>query len=311
MARERIDSACAQSKAESDSCNREFRRRCPSRRTSDVLLLLVALCVFVAACSSGGNSPTTSANPSRHPRPAAPAGAGHASAEATSNARNPNVIAASGGRGEAIGALRYDVGEFGYQEHEYYFEGTAKAYPPMHVLPAAYRSRMIVWTPKNPAHFNGITIVEWAEVSDYGRYELTVELNYESSMLESEGYAFALVSAEERGVCQRGPTGCVSTSLEGADPARYSSLHHPGDAYSFDIFSQAMQAIKHPRGISPLGKLKTRFVIAEGFQRSVDKYFPGRRTNPDRIAGAAVPFRNLRPAQRLPGQRRRQRRSRR
>jgi hypothetical protein len=50
---------------------------------------------------------------------------------------------------------------------------------------------MIVWTPKNPARYNGTTVVEWADVSDAATYELTVELNYESQMLLlDQGYAF-------------------------------------------------------------------------------------------------------------------------
>jgi len=187
---------------------------------------------------------------------------------------NPIVTPAVGGHGQAGGGLRYDVTQFGYQEREYFFEGTATTYGPVVSPPAPYRSRMIAWTPHDPSRFNGTTVVEWAEVSDFGQFELTVELNYQSPILEQQGYAFVLVSAEQRGICDRTADGCTSTSLQGADPARYGSLDHPGDAYSFDIFSQALQAIKHPTGTAPLGKLKTRSVIAEGFQRSIDKYFP-------------------------------------
>jgi alpha/beta hydrolase family protein len=204
-------------------------------------------------------------------------GMARADAEADAAGRrvpNPIVTRAAGGHGAAAGGMRYDVTQFGYQEREYFFAGTAKAYGPVSMPPAPYRSRMIVWAPTDPSHFNGTTVVEWAEVSDFGQFELTVELNYESPMLEQRGYAFALVSAEQRGVCDHTPTGCTPTSLQGADPGRYGSLDHPGDAYSFDIFSQAMQAIKHPVGTAPLGTLKTRILIAEGFQRSVDKYFP-------------------------------------
>jgi hypothetical protein len=141
---------------------------------------------------------------------------------------------------------------------------------------------MIVWTPKNPARFNGTTVVEWSEVSDAATYELTVELNYESQMLMNQGYAFALVSTQQGGVCGRDPaTGkCSPMSLVGADPARYGSLNVPKDNYSFDIFSQALQAIKHPAGVAPLGKLKTHILIAEGFQESVDKYFENRPPSP-------------------------------
>jgi hypothetical protein len=199
---------------------------------------------------------------------------------------NPTVTAATGGLGQASGGVRYDVTQFGYQEHEYFFAGTAQTYPPAAAARAPYRSRMIAWTPTDPARFNGTTIVEWAEVSDFGQFELTVELNYQSPMLESSGYAFVLVSAEEGGVCDRSATGCTPTSLQGADPARYGSLDHPGDAYSFDIFSQAMQAIKYPRGIAPLGKLKTRILIAEGFQNSADKWFPNGA--PDTLASGPL-----------------------
>ena len=204
---------------------------------------------------------------------AAPA---HARADAGGASRvpNPTVTPATGGQGRAGGGLRYDVSQFGYEEHEFFFDGTARTYGPVSLPPAQYRSRMIVWTPADASKFHGTTVVEWAEVSDFGQFELTVELNYQSPMLEQEGVAFVLVSAEQRGVCDHTPTGCTTTSLQGADPARYGSLVHPGDAYSFDIFSQALQAIKHPVGTRPLGRLKTRVLIAEGFQRSIDKYFP-------------------------------------
>ena len=84
---------------------------------------------------------------------------------------NPTVTAATGGHGQAAGGLRDDVTQFGYQEKEYLFEGTAKTYPPAALPPAAYRSRMIVWTPMDPARFNGTTVVEWAEVSDFGQFD--------------------------------------------------------------------------------------------------------------------------------------------
>ncbi len=188
---------------------------------------------------------------------------------------NPDVVAASGGQGQASGGMRYDTARFGYDEREYFFDGTAEAYGSISMPPAPYRSRMIAWTPTDPSKFNGTTVVEWAEVSDFGQFELTVELNYQSPMLEQRGYAFVLVSAESRGICDHTAEGsCTMWSLQGADPDRYGSLVHPGDTYSFDIFSQALQAIKHPKGVAPLGPLRTRHLIAEGFQRSTDKYYP-------------------------------------
>ena len=201
---------------------------------------------------------------------------------ASSTVADPVVTPATGGHEQAAGGLRYDTTEFGYQEHEYFFEGTAKTYPPSTLPPAAYRSRMIVWTPIDPDRFNGTTVVEWAEVSDFGQFELTVELGYLSPMLEEAGYAFAVVSAEEGGVCDRTAEGvCTTTSLQGADPGRYASLDHPGDPYSFDIFSQALQAIKHPDGLAPLGGLSGDTIIATGFQPSIDKWFPVGAPDPE------------------------------
>jgi hypothetical protein len=186
---------------------------------------------------------------------------------------NPIVTQVEDGRGQVSGGLRYDVAQFGYREQEYFFEGEAKTFPPSELPSAPYRSRMIVWTPVDPSRFNGTTVVEWAHVSDFGQFELTVETNFQSAMLEEEGFAYVLISAEEGGVCDRGANGCSGMSLQSVDPERYGSLKHPGDAYSFDIFNQALQAIKYPTGTAPLGELRTRFIIAEGLQPSIDKWF--------------------------------------
>jgi hypothetical protein len=42
------------------------------------------------------------------------------------------------------------------------------------------------------------------------------------------------------------------SGLKAWDPARYGTLLHPGDRYSYDIFSQAAQALRHPSGLNPL-----------------------------------------------------------
>lgn len=230
--------------------------------------------------------PTRSASPTPTDTPA-PTATGTetptATPTATARVMNPLVTRATGGLGRPSGGLRYDVTEFAYREDEFFFAGMAKTYPPSILPPMPYRTRMIVWTPADPSRFNGVTVVEWAHVSDFGQFELTVALNFQSPMLVEEGYAFALVSAEEGGVCDRSAMGCTASSLQGADPDRYRPLDHPGDHYSFDIFSQALQAIRSPDGIAPLGALTTRMVIAEGFQASIDKWFPVGVPDPERF----------------------------
>jgi hypothetical protein len=89
------------------------------------------------------------------------------------------------------------------------------------------------------------------------------------------GYAFVGVSAQLVGVC------CGPNSLKGWDPVRYATLAHPGDDYSFDIFSQAIKALRDPlhnrttigspRVVDPLGGLPLRYVAATGASQSASR----------------------------------------
>lgn len=228
-----------------------YRTTCSRLRAVFAAIMLAAL----TACSSSNSNDKANGNP----QPSAVA--------------SPLVTPATGGYGRASGGLRYDVTQFGYEEREYFFEGTAETFPPAAESSAPYRSRMIVWTPKDPSRFNGTTVVEWAHVS-VGDFDLTYELKSLSPMLEAQGFAFVLVSAQAQGVCGTNPDACSASSLRGVDPERYASLNHPGADYSFDIFNQALHAIKYPSGTAPLGNLVTRFIIAGGFQPQSDRSTP-------------------------------------
>jgi hypothetical protein len=54
------------------------------------------------------------------------------------------------------------------------------------------------------------------------------------------------------------------------NPARYTTLSHPGDSYSYDIFSQAGQAIRDNAKVV-LGGLKPKHVIATGESQSAGR----------------------------------------
>ncbi len=41
--------------------------------------------------------------------------------------------------------------------------------------------------------------------------------------------------------------------LKTADPERYGTLSHPGDSFSFDIYSQVGVAMRERDGVDPLG----------------------------------------------------------
>jgi hypothetical protein len=81
-------------------------------------------------------------------------------------------------------------------------------------------------------------------------------------LLIREGYAWVGIGAQAVGV------NAPRTGLKAWDPARYASLVHPGDAYSYDIFSQAAQALRHPQGVKPLAGLTVRYMIATGRSQS-------------------------------------------
>jgi len=81
-----------------------------------------------------------------------------------------------------------------------------------------------------------------------------------------EGYAYVGVSAQAVGV------NFLRNTWETGPDARYASLVHPGDSYSYDIFSQAAQAIVDPSsgGPAPLGDLTSHItaLVAQGASQS-------------------------------------------
>ena len=77
-----------------------------------------------------------------------------------------------------------------------------------------------------------------------------------------DGYAWVGVGAQAAGV------NSPRSGLKDWDKARYGSLVHPGDAYSYDIFSQAADALRHPKSPDALGGLAIRKMIATGRSQS-------------------------------------------
>ncbi len=80
---------------------------------------------------------------------------------------------------------------------------------------------------------------------------------YTHNELIREGYALISLSAQEAG----------AASTKAMDPERYRSLLHPGDNYSYDIFSQAGQAVWDHADVL-LDGLKPKRVLAAGESQS-------------------------------------------
>jgi hypothetical protein len=84
-------------------------------------------------------------------------------------------------------------------------------------------------------------------------------------MVIREGFAYAIVSAQQAGHC------CSALSLKTADPVRYAEMDHPGDAYAEDIYSQAVQALRSPAGVDPMDGLGVRRALGTGHSQSAGR----------------------------------------
>ena len=161
----------------------------------------------------------------------------------------------------------FELSRVGYESSRFFLSGTARSFVPVRALTAdgewrvragasaPYRTRVAVYRPIDPRRFNGTVIVEWLNVS--GGVDAGPDWTLAHNELVREGFAWVGVSAQAVGVA----------ATRKADPADYASLSHPGDSFSYDIFSQAGQAVRR-RAAVMLGGLRLRRLIAVGESQS-------------------------------------------
>ncbi len=179
---------------------------------------------------------------------------------------------------EPLSGLPLDLAANGYVEQEFFASGTATAFKATSMpsdgdwsitptTSAPYKTRILVRRPSDPARFNGTVVVEWMNVS---AGESAPDWDYLNPMLMRDGYAYVGVSAQALGVDGgKALLGSLSGSggLVTAEPARYGSLHHPGDQYAPDIFAQIGNALRLPHQAG-LGGLKPKHIVATGESQS-------------------------------------------
>jgi len=182
---------------------------------------------------------------------------------------------AGGAHGWAFGAYPYDLGALGYVEEEFFIEGTAQRCEPIGSLTqdgkwtlqavsaAPYKTRFIVRRPAESADFNGVVVIEWANVS--GGFEMAM---MDSPGLYEEGFAYVSASVQMNGLYgfAEDPKG-----LTVWDAARYGSLHMVDDGQSYDIFTQIGRAVGKNRptgGLDPMAGFAVEKVIAVGASQS-------------------------------------------
>jgi hypothetical protein len=260
-------------------------------RSSYELCRPVLALLMISGCS-GSNSGKTTGNSriSTGGRSSGEAGTGaDVVAGSDANAAGSGNVAAdlttsgpvTGGMGRIFSASSADLPAYGYSEKEFFIEGTATAYTLpggltmdgkwalMEATKAPYKTRLLVRRPTDASKFNGTVVVEWLNVS--GGADGDPGFMYNSDLILREGYAYVGVSAQAVGVVGGGfslGAGPGAVPLKQFDPDRYGSLVHPGDAYSFDIYSQAGQAIRTPAKVDVLEGLKPKRLIAYGESQS-------------------------------------------
>ena len=112
--------------------------------------------------------------------------------------------------------------------------------------------------------FNGTVVVEWLNVS--GGFDAAHDWTLAHTLLLRGGFAWVGVSAQYVGV-SGGPPLNRDLHLKAVNAARYAPLLHPGDTYSYDMFSQAGLAVRRlPHSL--LGDLRPKRVIGIGESQS-------------------------------------------
>jgi hypothetical protein len=153
----------------------------------------------------------------------------------------------------------YELADLGYTEQEFLLEGTAESYELAGprgpdgrwvVRPAAaapFTTRVVLRQPASQDDFSGTLVVEWLNVS--GGLDAAPDWMLTHTHLLRRGHAWAGVSAQRAGI--EGGGMVEGWHLKKMHPDRYAVLAHPGDAWAFDIFSQAGHALRSHPGVLP------------------------------------------------------------
>ena len=181
----------------------------------------------------------------------------------------------------------FDLGQVGYTLEEFFLEGTATSFEPTgpvgadgrwQVTPsgrAPFATRLVVCRPSDPDTFTGTAVLEWLNVS--AGFDAPAHWMLTHRQMVRAGWAWVGVSAQRVGI--EGGGGIFESAaepgdgspltalpaLKAGDPARYGGLHHPGDSFCFDIFTQAARAVRLG-GV--LGPLPVECLLASGQSQS-------------------------------------------
>lgn len=169
----------------------------------------------------------------------------------------------------------YDLASVGYQQREFFVSGEATSYrldgpagsdgawKAVADARAPFTTRIVVLRPADAAKFNGTVLVEWLNVT--AGQDTPADWMVAHREMIRKGYAYVAVSAQKVGVDGGAAIMQQGRPLKVLDPKRYARLSHPGDAFAYDIYSQAGALVKTA---DLLGGLKPARVLGIGESQS-------------------------------------------
>ncbi len=160
------------------------------------------------------------------------------------------------------------LASLGYTEQELFIKGLASQYSKTgdweddghwlaspSVVRTPFSTRLLIRRPSDPAKFNGMVVVEWLNMTLGSDIDAGWSLTQHE--LIREGYAWVGVTLHGKGI----------DGLKKSDAKRYANTHVDGDDFSFDLFSQAGQAVQ--RYVKQeLGRPKGGRLLALGYSQS-------------------------------------------
>jgi len=226
------------------------------------LAVMLLSTTLLMACSDGSDSRSAVVEPEPPPPPPNYLPISNPQISTPPDAGNINLL-----------AQNFDLAEVGYQQAEYFLEGTATAFTNLNELgsdgnwevepgeQAPYKIRIVVYRPIDSAVFDGNVLIEWLNVT--AGFETPPSWGTGHLEMRRGGSVWVGVSAQLIGI-EGTEQSLLPLYLKAVNPERYGSLSHPGDSFSYDIFSQVAQAIRNPEGIDPMDGLEAERLIAYG-----------------------------------------------
>ena len=188
----------------------------------------------------------------------------------------------------------FDLAQVGYQRSEFFLGGCCRELRADRAADerreverrarshsatdGVYKTRMVVFRPTDPARFNGTVVVEWLNVS--AGADLPTDWIMAHNEFIRKGYAYVGVSRASR------------RRQQPEDRCRaYASLVHPGDSYSYDIFTRAGERVRDQAatvlgGLAPATHPRDGRVAVGEPSRYVHRRDPPARPRVRRLHGA-------------------------